>query len=1204
MKKLPGHSALLCLTLSCFFSSLAFGQTNQALRWDTPRFITESGRCFPASASSKTVSALIWQEVHPDSSGVRGVITLTGQFSRDGLAWIENRTFTPPYPYDGDIPSIASLAVTASGDIAVAIQAPGQGISVLTSGDFGETFQEQAVRNGEYLTAPRIFAAQNGGLMLLAVKNDGNNLALYDARSQDGKTWTRFTPFAPAASLAESSVPTIIPFSGGDMAVFQAAMEHNGSRTFQLYSAISADGGLSWSEARLVSGPESLLLSDRGEYTAWHNQRAAGYELGGRLYLAWERTNAATGSGYIATAQLNPQGQIIPGSPERAAESGSGQTLFAYRGSLYLTYSALRGRREAAFLARRGTAGWIETVLSAQDAAFVCPALLAGGEQLALFWQSGGSKNLAQGRIIRLLPAGAAEPWIRAAVPPESEAGETLKTGGFRHTYTPFWQLIFRGASIPVADVLLWIIAVLAVLGFALSLWALVKSGGETRSLRRTVQALLREDALPREYQTGAAKTRGLSMGIKLAGVTVSLALMAVLGVSIPLGIIMGNAQEQALTRGLRERAGVLLDSLASQAGIYLPQQNILELAGLPAGMNSLDEARQATITGLPRQGGGAHIDHVWATNDPDIAQKIDTETFVYGVSRLINGEIEGLNVLNAQAAAAAGRLSNALAALTAQALPLIQLDDQGSRLLLDELQSSAAALNRQINETLGDMSRNSAGSIPAFDPRRPDRRVASYLFYQPVLYRRGSEQTFVRGMVFVEISMENLFHEIDQTRFRVLLTALSIGILVLLAAVTGALVLSSLIVLPIRRLTVHVALVRDTENKETLRGREIAVTGRDEIALLGQTINGMTESLAKAALDTRDLRVGKEVQKMFIPLETDGAGRKLTSGALDDPRVRFFGYYEARGVSGDYFDYRKLDDRWFAFIKCDVSGKGVPASLIMVEVASLFLNYCEDWHCETRGASLAPLVARINSLIESRGFIGRFAAFTLGLFDSLAGSLFFCNAGDSAVHVYRRLEGGLQTAALKSAPAAGVFSNQVIESQGGFPVSSLRLEPGDVLFLYTDGIEESRRSIRDRDVQPVGGDREELGAGRVKEIIEAVFSHSSWFLQKRRSPFGTETLEFDFSSCRGAAQEAILALVSVEKVFRMYHPAKAGVGKVLVDRKIDEFLSRCFKQYDDYCPGKMDNPKAPEYVCYTPMCEDPQYDDLALLGIERMCQP
>ncbi|MDR3284994.1 MAG: SpoIIE family protein phosphatase [Treponema sp.] len=355
----------------------------------------------------------------------------------------------------------------------------------------------------------------------------------------------------------------------------------------------------------------------------------------------------------------------------------------------------------------------------------------------------------------------------------------------------------------------------------------------------------------------------------------------------------------------------------------------------------------------------------------------------------------------------------------------------------------------------------------------------------------------------------------------------------------------------------------------------------------------------AKPLLEA-DLLAGRDVQKQFFPLETGADGKKLTTGSLEDSNTQIFGYYEARGVSGDYFDYKKLDDRWFGIIKCDVSGKGIPAALISVEVATLFLDYFDRWTYQTHGVNLSPLVSRINDLIESHGFNSRFAAFTLCLFDSLEGKLYFCNAGDSAIHVYDYGAGKTKTFAVPAAPAAGVFPNEIITSQGGFPVSTLRLAAGDVLFLYTDGIEDSRRRVRNR-LFRAGLELEDFGVGRIMAVITAVFSRSSYFLQKQQNPVADEILEFDFSRCSGSAEDAILALSAVEKIFRIYKPPlTTAFDKVRVDRKTDAFLKLHFKQYSDYCVWQEDCPETPEYLNYTNVKSDPQFDDMALVAVKK----
>ena len=123
-----------------------------------------------------------------------------------------------------------------------------------------------------------------------------------------------------------------------------------------------------------------------------------------------------------------------------------------------------------------------------------------------------------------------------------------------------------------------------------------------------------------------------------------------------------------------------------------------------------------------------------------------------------------------------------------------------------------------------------------------------------------------------------------------------------------------------------------------------------------------MTRGLVKAAQDEHLLMDGKVVQQTFLPLHSDKNGNKQTTAELKDNLIECFGYYEgASGVSGDYFDYKKLDDRWYVIIKCDVSGHGVPAALLMTVVATLFRKHFENWSFKKNGTDLPALICTIN---------------------------------------------------------------------------------------------------------------------------------------------------------------------------------------------------------------------------------------------------
>ena len=230
-----------------------------------------------------------------------------------------------------------------------------------------------------------------------------------------------------------------------------------------------------------------------------------------------------------------------------------------------------------------------------------------------------------------------------------------------------------------------------------------------------------------------------------------------------------------------------------------------------------------------------------------------------------------------------------------------------------------------------------------------------------------------------------------------------------------------------------------------------------------------------------------------------------------------------------------------------------------------------------------------------------------------------FCNAGDNLIHIYEASSGKKKTITLPESAAAGVFPTFMVDMKGGFKVQTLKLNPGDVLFLYTDGIEEAKRLFRDKNFNPmvcaepglepesphnfhqVGQDGEEMSPERVNSIIEAVFHRTTFTLSKDHNPIEDEELVFDFSTCEGSAEEAILALVSVEKIFRMYkNPKATEFDKVQVDAKIDDFLNKHFLQYNDYCAYKKPHPEFAEYLYYTEVFEDDQYDDLTLIAIKR----
>ena len=804
----------------------------------------------------------------------------------------------------------------------------------------------------------------------------------------------------------------------------------------------------------------------------------------------------------------------------------------------------------------------------------------------------------------------------------------TVKVGDYSFTFKPDLKTISDvfDFTIQISDIVLWTVFILAIFGFLFAIRGLMITAKNTVAVQKEVIALITGGDMPAvaKQKLKALKKRGMSLKYKMMLFISVLVLTVIILVAIPFGYVFIDTQRDTLSDGLQERINVLSDSLAAGVKNFMPTANFLEMGLLLNQTEAMDEILHATILGLSPDGSSTNLDHVWVSNDPNIVDKIDTETLEFGKSRYTDERIlpilETMGEINEKAISDVGEITENIGTLTQEGISLALATDDDSIARRNEIQNIINQLTENLSLQLNALGVAGSGSTPEFVTESLSESSKEYLFYKPVLFRQGSEQTYTRGLVLMEISVDNLLQSLNNSQMTIYTTSGIIAIFAIGIGIIGAFMLASIIIRPIRQLSAHVQMIRDTEDKEELEGKDIIIKARDEIGQLGDVVNDMTHGLVKAAAAAKDLTVGKEVQKMFIPLSVDETGKKLTTGTIEDNNAAFFGYYEgAKGVSGDYFDYVKLDERHFAIIKCDVSGKGVPASLIMVEVATLFLNYFRDWTYKKDKYNLSGIVGHINDLIESRGFKGRFAAFTLCIFDSVGGDVHFCNAGDNLVHIYDASENKKKTIVLTETPASGVFPTFMVDMRGGFVVEKLHLDKDDVLFLYTDGIEEAKRLFRDKDYNLInceedglgegdvhgfhtfGMDGEELAPDRVNTIIEAVFAKSTYKMEKFHSPVENEELIFDFSSCEGTAEEAIMALVSAEKIFRMYPtPQATEFDRVQVDRKVDEFLQKHFMQYNEYCSNKKDHPQVHEYMYYTHIKEDEQYDDLTLVAIKK----
>lgn len=785
----------------------------------------------------------------------------------------------------------------------------------------------------------------------------------------------------------------------------------------------------------------------------------------------------------------------------------------------------------------------------------------------------------------------------------------TVKFGDYSNLDQEIWTFpaaltVFVSAS----AIGFWLIFAFLLAVIVLSAGRVAVFAGEIAREKRQAKLIFTPGQLrrPDGAKAGTMQKKGLSLGWKFRISILVLTTAVILMLALTLGFFITQNSQRSLGQGLRQQAEVLLDSQVTRAANILQKLGTeafdpVELRLIPTQIQALEDARWALITGKSKNAGTPGFDFIWGgPTDRTTAAALKISNFNQGLDRFADDLTTQLGQIETEINSAAQAKIGDLMAKSGE------LKKRRSELLAGGQFEAATALAPQLDETdkaikeeLRALAGKTTGSWPTFNPDRISADVKTYTFYQPILYLEPGDTTVFKGLVRLNISVETILKDIEQSRLGLIQLTLLVALVALLLGLVGAVILANITVNPIRRLVTAVERIRDEEDKSKLKDFEIKVTSRDELAQLADTINDMSHGLAKAAEAAKELTVGKDIQKQFVPLQLNAKGAKTTIGIEDAGKARFFGYYEgAKSVSGDYFTYMKLDADHYAIIKCDVSGKGVPAALIMVQVATVFMTYFRNWSTRTGKDRLdvQSVVYQINDIVASMGYKGRFAAMMVGLMNLKTGSAILCHAGDNLVHIYRQNELRFETIELAKAPATGVFDNDMVG--GAYKQVEFKLKPGDTLFMYTDGIEESKRKFRGPDFQVIAFkdpndpstrmgidenftfinergreeigtsvDNEDIGPERVQAVIEAIYSKGKFAVEKLHNPQPERPLTFDFSTCEGVVDEVILGLAAVDRVWRLVPDPKAVAEKhrIRLDIVVREFLEKHFDQFDEY---------------------------------------
>lgn len=273
-------------------------------------------------------------------------------------------------------------------------------------------------------------------------------------------------------------------------------------------------------------------------------------------------------------------------------------------------------------------------------------------------------------------------------------------------------------------------------------------------------------------------------------------------------------------------------------------------------------------------------------------------------------------------------------------------------------------------------------------------------------------------------------------------------------------------------------------KNRELVVANRDLSLARDELQRSNQELTALNEKISRINQHmTRDLEAAARVQRSLLPEEEE----------VKVPRVEIaWKYVPCQSLAGDFLNVFPLDDEHLGLYVVDVSGHGVPSSLMAVTVgrflspkvsdSSLLLR--PDGNGGIKLATPAEVAFQLNELFQADEFSGLYFTMLYGVLHVPTGGLRYVSAGHTPLAQVSR-DG---TATLHEMSGFPIGFVPEVE----FDEESLTLSAGDRIYLYSDGVPEAMNAEREqfgddamKDVLARG--RSDGLAGTVSSLLSAV---------------------------------------------------------------------------------------------------------------------
>ncbi len=329
--------------------------------------------------------------------------------------------------------------------------------------------------------------------------------------------------------------------------------------------------------------------------------------------------------------------------------------------------------------------------------------------------------------------------------------------------------------------------------------------------------------------------------------------------------------------------------------------------------------------------------------------------------------------------------------------------------------------------------------------------------FHQPV-YRAGADRASAEpiGRLVMGVSIPAVVEDIVDPR--PMMTLLLVGVFA--AGVALVYLLIAVFVRPIQALTDGVRAIGEGSLND-----EIKIEGPKEIGEIARAFNEITSKFREAQKNVveqerlqKEMQVAQEIQHTLLPK------RVPEIGGYD-----IASYYKAaKEVGGDYYDFVKVDDDTLGVVVADVSGKGVPGSLVMTMIRTAL-------RMEARGNySAAEVMARMNDFVTEDMKKGMFVTIFYSILDSKNRIISYASAGHNPMILYRAETDETYFLNPRGFPVGISLPDDTLFRRS-IDVEKIKLKKDDMLVIYTDGVTEA-----------MNVERGQYGEERLIQLIKA----------------------------------------------------------------------------------------------------------------------